>query len=75
MYHQVTLGNADFTSTGKRHPIVGNNIIIGAGAKLLGPVIVGENTKIGAGTILTKDVPSNSVVVGNPGKVIKRILV
>lgn len=72
IFHQVTLGNANFTTTGKRHPTVGSNVIIGAGAKLLGPVCIGEFTIIGAGTIVTKDIPTHSVVVGNPGRVIKR---
>lgn len=72
MFHQVTLGNANFTSSGKRHPTVGNNVIIGAGAKLLGPIVVGDNSTIGAGTILNKNVPEHSVVVGNPGRIIKR---
>ena len=72
IFHQVTLGNADFNSSGKRHPTVGDNVIIGAGAKLLGPIIVGDYTRVGAGSIVTKDVPMHSVVVGNPGRIIKR---
>ena len=72
MFHQVTLGNADFTATGKRHPTIGSGVIIGAGAKILGPITVGSHSLIGAGTILTKDVPSYSVAVGNPGQVIKQ---
>ncbi len=72
VYHQVTLGNANPSSSGKRHPTIGSNVVIGAGAKLLGPVIVGDFSVIGAGTIVTKDIPTHSVVVGNPGKVIKR---
>lgn len=62
----------DFNSSGKRHPTIGDNVIIGADAKLLGPLNIGEHTQIGAGTILTRDMPSYSVVVGNPGRVIKR---
>lgn len=72
MFHQVTLGNSDFNSTGKRHPTIGNDVIIGAGVKILGPITIGSLTKIGAGTIVTKDMPACSVVVGNPGHVIKR---
>lgn len=72
MFHQVTLGNADFTSAGKRHPTVGSHVILGAGAKILGPVTVGDHSVVGAGTIVTKDVPDNAVVVGNPGRVVKR---
>jgi serine O-acetyltransferase len=72
LFHQVTLGNADFNAAGKRHPTIGNSVIIGAGAKILGPITVGSHSMVGAGTILTKDVPSYSVVVGNPGQVIKQ---
>ena len=72
IFHQVTLGNANFNSNGKRHPTVGDNVIIGAGAKLLGPISIGDYTQIGAGSIVTKDIPMHSVVVGNPGRVIKR---
>lgn len=72
IYHQVTLGNSNLNSAGKRHPTVGSNVVIGAGAKLLGPVEIGDFSVIGAGTIVTRDIPTHSVVVGNPGKVIKR---
>lgn len=72
MYHQVTLGNSNAFKAGKRHPTIGNNVIIGAGAKILGPIEIGENTLIGAGSIVTKDIPSYAVVVGNPGQIIKR---
>lgn len=72
LFHQVTLGNSDFHSTGKRHPTIGNDVIIGAGAKILGPITIGSFSQIGAGTIVTKSVPACSTVVGNPGQVIKR---
>jgi serine O-acetyltransferase len=72
LYHQVTLGNSNAFSAGKRHPTVGNNVIIGAGAKILGPIGIGDNTLIGAGSIVTKNIPSYAVVVGNPGQIIKR---
>lgn len=72
IFHQVTLGNANFTSSGKRHPTIGSNVIIGAGAKLLGPITIGDFSLIGAGSIVTKDIPTHSVVVGNPGHVVKR---
>lgn len=75
LFHQVTLGNSDFTASGKRHPTIGNDVIIGAGAKILGPVTVGSYSLVGAGTIVTKDVPPYSVVVGNPGQVIKKRIV
>jgi serine O-acetyltransferase len=72
IFHQVTLGNSDFNASGKRHPNIGDNVIIGAGAKILGPITIGSHSLIGAGTIVTKDVPPYSVVVGNPGQVIKK---
>lgn len=72
LYHQVTLGNSNAFSSGKRHPTIGNHVIIGAGAKLLGPIVIGERTLIGAGSVVTKDIPSSAVVVGNPGQIIKR---
>ncbi len=71
IYHQVTLGGTS-TKKGKRHPTIGNNVVIGAGAKILGPVKVGDNCKIGANSVVVKDVPPNSTVVGIPGKVVKR---
>jgi serine O-acetyltransferase len=71
LYHQVTLGGTS-TKKGKRHPTVGNNVVIGAGAKVLGPVKIGDNCKIGANSVVVKDVPPNSTVVGIPGKVVKR---
>ncbi len=54
-------------------PIVGNNVLVGAGAKILGPVIIGDNCIIGANCVVTRDIPENSVVVGIPGKVIREI--
>jgi serine O-acetyltransferase len=71
IYQQVTLGGTGLSS-GKRHPTLGNNIFVGAGAKILGPITIGDNSMIGAGSIIVKDVPDSSVVVGNPGHVIKR---
>jgi serine O-acetyltransferase len=66
MYQGVTLGGTGF-ATGKRHPTVQDNVTIGSGAKLLGPIIVGHGSKIGANTVVIHDVPPNSTVVGNPG--------
>jgi serine O-acetyltransferase len=66
MYQGVTLGGTGF-GTGKRHPTVQDNVTIGSGAKLLGPITVGRGAKIGAGSIVIHDVPPNSTVVGNPG--------
>jgi serine O-acetyltransferase len=66
LYQGVTLGGTGF-ATGKRHPTVQDNVTIGSGAKLLGPIVVGHGSKIGANTVVIHDVPANSTVVGNPG--------
>ena len=66
MYQGVTLGGTGF-ARGKRHPTVGHRVMIGSGAKLLGPIEVGERSKIGANSVVIHDVPPNSTVVGNPG--------
>ena len=66
IYQGVTLGGTGF-ARGKRHPTVEDDVTIGSGAKLLGPITVGHGAKIGANTVVIKDVPANSTVVGNPG--------
>jgi serine O-acetyltransferase len=66
IYQGVTLGGTGF-ATGKRHPTVEDNVTIGSGAKLLGPIRVGHGSKIGANAVVIHDVPPNSTVVGNPG--------
>src|SRR5206468_276055 len=66
MYQGVTLGGTGF-ATGKRHPTVEDNVTIGSGAKLLGPIVVGHGSKIGANTVVIHDVQPNCTVVGNPG--------
>ena len=66
MYQGVTSGGTGF-ATGKRHPTVEDNVTIGSGAKLLGPIRIGHGAKIGAGAVVIHDVPPNSTVVGNPG--------
>lgn len=66
LYQGVTLGGTGF-ATGKRHPTVEDNVTIGSGAKLLGPIRVGHGSKIGANSVVIHDVPPNSTVVGNPG--------
>lgn len=71
MYHGVTLG-ATSTSRGKRHPTIGDRVVIGAGAKVLGPVTVGADASIGANAVVVKPVPPGAVVVGVPGQVIGR---
>ncbi|MEF9953131.1 MAG: serine O-acetyltransferase EpsC [Clostridium sp.] len=71
IYHGVTLGGTG-KDTGKRHPTVGDNVLIGAGAKVLGPIMIGSNTKIGANSVVLKEVPENSTVVGIPGKIVTK---
>ncbi len=66
LYQGVTLGGTGF-QTGKRHPTVEDNVTIGSGAKLLGPITVGHGSKVGANSVVIHDVPPNSTVVGNPG--------
>jgi serine O-acetyltransferase len=66
IYQGVTLGGTGF-ARGKRHPTVGNEVMIGAGSALLGPIEIGERSKIGANSVVIHDVPANSTVVGNPG--------
>jgi serine O-acetyltransferase len=66
LYQGVTLGGTGF-ARGKRHPTVDDNVVVGSGAKLLGPIQVGRCAKIGANTVVIHDVPANSTVVGNPG--------
>lgn len=65
IYHGVTLGGTG-KDTGKRHPTVGNNVVIGCGAKVLGPINIGDNVKIGANSVVLKDVPDDSTTVGIP---------
>ena len=71
LYQGVTLGGTG-KETGKRHPTIGNNVVIGAGAKVLGNIVVGENCRIGSGSVVLRDVPDNSTVVGVPGHIIFR---
>jgi serine O-acetyltransferase len=71
LYHGVTLGGSG-TDTGKRHPTIGDRVIIGAGAKVLGAIKIGDDSRIGANAVVVKPVPSSSVVVGVPGQVISR---
>jgi serine O-acetyltransferase len=71
-YHQVTLGVAR-TMGGKRHPTVGNNVIIGAGAKVLGPITVGDNARVGANSVVLENVPADTTVVGMPARPVDRV--
>ena len=71
IYQGVTLGGTG-KDTGKRHPTIGNQVVISSGAKVLGPFKVGNNSKIGAGSVVLEEVPENCTVVGIPGKIVKR---
>lgn len=71
MYHGVTLGGIGGEPGTKRHPTVEDNVMIGAGAKILGPITIGRGAKIGANAVVLKDVPPYTTVVGIPGKVIR----
>jgi serine O-acetyltransferase len=71
IYQGVTLGGTG-KETGKRHPTLGDNVIVGAGAKVLGNIQIGNNVRIGAGSVVLKDVPSDCTVVGVPGRIVHR---
>jgi serine O-acetyltransferase len=71
IFHGVTLGGTG-VETGKRHPTVGDRVTIGAGAKVLGPIKIGDDSRIGANAVVVKEVPSSAVVVGVPGQIISR---
>ncbi len=71
IYHGVTLG-AKKPVKGKRHPDVGKNVLLGAGAKILGPITVGDNVVIGANAVVLDDIPSGALVVGIPGKILDK---
>lgn len=71
LYHGVTLGGTSWQQ-GKRHPTLGNNVVIGAGAKVLGPITVAEGARIGSNAVVVKDVPPGATVVGIPGRVIRK---
>lgn len=74
IYQQVTLGGTG-NEHGKRHPTIGNNVIIGAGAKVLGNITIGDNVRVGAGSVVVEDVPEHSTVVGIPGRVVQQKIV
>lgn len=71
MYHGVTLGGTSWNK-GKRHPTIEENVIIGAGASILGNIRVGQDSKIGSGSVVNREVPPNSTVVGIPGRIVYR---
>lgn len=69
LYHGVTLGGTSWKA-GKRHPTLGNNVIVGAGAKILGPILIGANARIGSNAVVVKNVPDGATVVGIPGRIV-----
>lgn len=71
IYHGTTLGGTGKDKGRKRHPTVGDNVVIGAGAKVLGNINIGSNSKIGSNSVVLNDVPKGATVVGIPGKVVK----
>ncbi len=71
LYQGVTLGGTG-KDTGKRHPTLGDRVVVGSGAKILGPFTVGDDAKIGAGAVVLKEVPERCTVVGNPGRIVRR---
>jgi serine O-acetyltransferase len=72
LYHGVTLGGTSW-GKGKRHPTLGKRVVIGAGAKVLGPIMIGDDAKIGSNAVVVKDVPANATVVGVPGRVLEEV--
>lgn len=71
LYHGVTLGGTSLNE-GKRHPTLGNHVIIGAGAKILGPITLGDHAKVGSNSVVTKAIPENSTAVGIPARIVKK---
>lgn len=69
LYQGVTLGGTSLART-KRHPTIGNNVTVGAGAKILGDITIGDNVKVGSNSVVVRDVPANATVVGIPGRVV-----
>lgn len=71
LYHGVTLGGTSWQKE-KRHPTLGNNVVIGAGAKVLGPITIGDNARVGSNSVVMRDVPDDATVVGIPGRIVVR---
>jgi serine O-acetyltransferase len=69
LYHGVTLGGTTW-SKGKRHPSLGNNVVVGAGAKILGPITIGDDARVGSNSVVVKNVPAGATVVGIPGRIV-----
>ncbi|MEK7225777.1 MAG: serine O-acetyltransferase, partial [Bacteroidota bacterium] len=74
LYQGVTLGGTG-KEKGKRHPTLGNNVVVGAGTKILGPITIGNNVKIGSNSVVLKPMPDNSIVVGVPGRITKKKII
>ncbi|MEN8168863.1 MAG: serine O-acetyltransferase [Pseudomonadota bacterium] len=72
IYHGVTLGGTSWQK-GKRHPTLGNNVVVGAGAKVLGPIEIGDGARIGSNAVVVKGVPAMTTVVGVPGRIVKQV--
>lgn len=71
LYHGVTLGGTSWNK-GKRHPTVANGVVVGAGAKILGPITVNEGARVGSNAVVTRDVPAGATVVGIPGRIVRK---
>jgi serine O-acetyltransferase len=71
LYHGVTLGGTSWKA-GKRHPTLGNDVVVGAGAKVLGPIVVSDGARIGSNAVVVKDVPAGATVVGIPGRIVTK---
>jgi serine O-acetyltransferase len=69
LYHGVTLGGTSWERA-KRHPTLGKNVVVGAGAKILGPISIGDNARVGSNSVVVKDVPAGATVVGIPGRIV-----
>src|SRR5690554_7700718 len=71
LYHGVTLEGTTWNK-GKRHPTLKNGVVVGAGAKVLGPIVVGENARVGSNAVVTREVPAGATIVGIPGRIVKK---
>lgn len=71
LYHGVTLGGTSWRQ-GKRHPTLASNVVVGAGAKVLGPIVIGDGARIGSNAVVVKDVPAGATVVGIPGRIVRK---
>src|SRR5216110_1590343 len=70
LYHGVTLGGTTWRKKEKRHPTLGRNVVVGAGAKILGPILVGDDAKVGSNAVVVRDVPAGSTAVGVPARIV-----